>query len=182
MRVYLVSLVIMTSLVLITTGCGKTTEQTKMERDLNAKVIVLQNDVTSNLAGFTDLQAKLDATLKTHKDLVKKYGKKMKGHTADDIAAAKQGLDGAKSEAETAFKALTTYDAKMDHEQAMKKLNQNRESLIKIKDVVAGAVSASNAAIADHENLKSKLMAKAPAKANKKVAKKISSKKKIAHK
>lgn len=136
-----------------------------MESGLNAEVMALQKDVKSNLAGFTDLQARLNTTLKMHEELVKKYAKKMKSHTADDVAAAKQGLEAAKGEAETALKALTAYDKKLDHDQAMPKLKQDKESLIKIKDVVAGAARAANTAIANHETMKSTLTAKAPKKA-----------------
>jgi len=165
MRAYLVSLVAVAALALITAGCGKTREQKKTESDLNAKVMALRQDVESNLAGFTDLQAKLDATIKTHNELVKKFAKKMKGHTADDVVAAQKGLDAAKGEAEGALSALTAYDEKMDHAQVMLKLNQDIDSLTKIKNVVAGAVSAANAAIASHDKIKSELMAKAPRKA-----------------
>lgn len=136
-----------------------------MENGLNAEVMALQKSVKSNLAGFTDLQARLDATFKMHEELVKKYAKKMKGHTADDIAAAKQALDVAKGEAETALKTLTAYDKKMDHDQAMPKLKQDKESLTKIKDVVAEAARSANTAIANHEKMKSTMMAKAPKKA-----------------
>ena len=145
MRFSLVSLVLVAALALVCSGCGKTHEQQKVESNLNAEVMALQKDVESDLAGFTDLQARLDATLKMHEELVKKYARKMKGHTADDVAAAKQGLDAAKGEAETALKVLTTYDEKMDYGQAMQTLNQDRESLRKIKDVVAVAVSVANA-------------------------------------
>jgi hypothetical protein len=180
MRLPLVSLVLVAALALVCSGCGKTQEQQKMESAMNAEVMELQKEVKSNLAAFTDLQARLGATLKMHEELVKKYAKKMKGHTADDIAAAKQGLDSAKGEAETALKALTPYDKKMDHDQAMPKLKQDKESLMKIKDVVAGAGSAANAAIANHEKMKSTLTAKAPKKAKapaKSSAKKVAAKK-----
>jgi hypothetical protein len=161
-------------LALFITGCGKTQEQQKLESNENAEVVALRNDVDRNLAGFADLQERLDATLKMHGELVKKYAAKMKGHTTDDLAAAKQGLDAAKGEAEAALKALSTYDMKLEHEQAMQKLNQDKQSLIKVKDVVAGAVSAANAAIENHEKMKTSLMAKAPAKAS---AKKVAPKK-----
>ncbi len=166
MRFSHVSPVLVAALALIIAGCGKTREHQKMESDINAEVMALQKNVASNLARYTDLQTKLDATLKMHKELMKKYAKRMKGHTAEDIAAAKRGLDAAKGEAETALKALTAYDERMDHEQAMQKLNLDRESLMRIKDVVVGAMSAANVAIDDHEKMKSGLTAKAPAKAS----------------
>ena len=164
MRFSLVSVVLVAALALIIAGCGKTQEQQKLESDLNAEVMALQKDVESNLASVAGLQAKLDATVKMHKELLKKYAKKMKGHTVDDVTAAKQGLDAAKSEAETAIKALTAYDEKVAHEQAMAKLTQDKETLTKAKDKVAGAVSAANAAIANHEKMKSSLVAKATTK------------------
>jgi hypothetical protein len=147
-------------------GCGKTSEQRKMEHDLNAEVTALRSSVESNLAVFTELQTKLDTTLKMHKQLVKRYAKKMKGHTADDIAIAKQSLDAAKNEAQTVLMALKTYDEKMDHGQAKARLNQDKESLAKIADVVSRAANAANATIASHEKAKSSMTAKAPAKAS----------------
>ena len=179
MRFSLVSFALVAALALVCSGCGKTQEQQKIESGMNAEVMALQKDVKSNLAGFTNLQARLDATLKMHEELVKKYAKKMKGHTADDVAAAKQGLDAAKGEAETALKALTAYNKKMDHDQAMPMLKRNKESLMKTKDVVATATSAANTAIANHEKMKSTLTAKAPAKAK---ARAKASRKKVAPK
>ena len=151
-----------------------------MESAMNAEVMALRKDVKSNLVAFTDLQARLAATLKMHEELVKKYAKEMEGHAADDIAAAKQGLDSAKGEAETLLKALTPYDKKMDHDQAMSKLRQDKESLVKIKDVVVGAAGTANAVIANHEKMNSTLTAEAPKKAKapaKSPAKKVARKK-----
>lgn len=175
MRCSFISLALVAALVLICSGCGKTQNQQKMESKLNAEVMALQKNMESSLAGFTDLQAKLDATLEMHKELVKKYSKRMKGHTVDDVTAAKKGLDAARSEAETSLKAMMPYDEKMDHNQAMPKLRKDKESLMNIKVVVAGAVSAANAAINNHEKMKSGLMAKPRAKA--KTPKKASTKK-----
>ncbi len=170
MRPCVVFLVLVAALALICSGCGKTQEQQKMESAMNAEVMALQKDVKSNLAGFTDLQARLDATLRMHEELVKKYSKKMKGHNADDISAAKQGLGAAKGEAENVLKTLTAYDKKMDHDQAMPKLKKDKESLIKIKDVVLGAAGTATAAIANHEKMKTTLTAKAPKKSSSKKA------------
>ena len=172
MRFSLVSIALVAALALVIAGCGKTAEQQKMETDLNAEVMALQKDVQSDVAGFADLQAKLDDAMKMHKDLMKKYAKKMKGHTMEDVAAAKQGLDAAKTEADAALNGLTAYDEKMDHEQAMAKLNQDKETLSKAKDKVVAALTAANAAISNHEKMKASLtakpakkqMAKAPAK------------------
>ena len=157
--------VLVAALALVITGCGKTQEQQKMENALNAEVKTLQNDVESSLASFAGLQARLDATLKMHKELAKKYAKKMKGHTAEDVTAAKKGLDAARNEAETALKALTTYNKEMNHEQAMLKLKQDSKSLTMIKDKIVGAMSAADSAIANHEKMKSSLTAKKPVKA-----------------
>jgi hypothetical protein len=174
------SFVLFAAMALIITGCGKTQEQLKMEKALNTEVKTLQKDVESNLAGFSDLQARLDATLKMHKELAKKYAKKMKGYTAEDVTAAGKGLDAAKVEAETALKALKAYDKEMDHEKAVLKLKQDKQSLTMIKDKIVGATSSANTAITNHEKMKSQLTAKAPAKAKahtKARAKKTASKK-----
>ena len=166
MRFPFVPLLMVLALALIVAGCGKTSEQRKMEQELNAEVTALRSDVESNVAGFTELQTKLDATLQMHKQLVKRYAKKMKGHTADDIPVAKQGLDAAKNEAQTVLMALKNYDEKMEHDQAMARLKHDKESLVKIMDVVAEAANTANAVIANHEKVKSSLMPKAPAKAS----------------
>jgi hypothetical protein len=170
MRFPFVSLLLVAALALMVAGCGKTSEQRKMEHDLNAEVTALRGEVESNLAIFTELQTTLDETLKMHKQLLKKYAKKMKGHTADDIGVVKQSLDTAKNEANTVLMALKAYDEKMDHDQAMARLNQDKESLAKIMGVVTGAANAANTVIANHEKVKSGLTAKAPAKASAKTA------------
>jgi hypothetical protein len=145
-------------------GCGKTQEEQKLENDKSSAVAALRKDVGSNLAGLADLQSRLDSTLKMHNELATKYARKMKGHTADDISAAKQGLEAAKSEAQSALNALTTYDKNMDHQQAMQKLSQDEQSLTKVKDAIAGAMSAANAALENHDKIMSGLTSKTPAK------------------
>jgi hypothetical protein len=62
----------------------------------------------------------------------------------------------------------------------MLKLKQDSKSLTMIKDKVAGAMSAVDSAITNHEKMKSSLIAKKPAKATthaKAPAKKVPSKK-----
>ncbi len=167
MKLSILSFVLFAALAVVITGCGKTQTDKNMENNLNAEVKALQKNVELSISSFADLHAKLDATLKTHDELAKKYARKMKNHTADDIRSAQKGLDVAKSEVEAAIKSLTPYDQKMDHEQAMSKLKRDEESLTTIKNKVAEAVQAANSAISNHEKMASSLTVKTSGKAKK---------------
>jgi hypothetical protein len=131
-----------------------------MEADLNSEVNTLKKDVESSLAGFGELRNKLDATEQMHNELQKKYAKKMKNQSADDITTAGRMLDTAKEEAEVTLTNLSSYNEQLPHDQAMKRLNQNKAALVKTKDRVTEAMQSATAAISNHEQMKNKLTKK----------------------
>jgi hypothetical protein len=159
------STLLVSFLALLFAGCGKSQEQKKMEADLNSEVNALKKEVESSLSGFDELRNKLGATLQMHNELQKKYAKKMKNHSADDITTAGRMLETAKEAADVALANLSSYKEQLPHDQAMKALNQNKEALVRAKDRVAEAIQSATAALSNHEQMKNTLTKKTSSKA-----------------
>ena len=150
---------VMLVVALFAAGCGKSRELLKIESDVSAEIGALQKDLELSLSGLAELQTKLDKSLQTHNALKKKFAKAMKNRSANDIAAARQGLDAAKNHAETAISAMSTYDNAMEHDKAMQILNANKEA-VGAKDKVLEAINDANAAVANHEKIAKQLTKK----------------------
>jgi len=155
-----VSIALAALLSLLVAGCGKTTDQVRKERTLNAEVTILQKDVETSISRFPALAAKLDAALQTYNELEKKYAKKMKDYGTDDLTLAGQMLQNAQKEAESILKGLTAYDQKAPHDRAVAVLSRDKESLMKISEEIAATVKAINRAAANHEEIKNSLTKK----------------------
>ena len=157
MKYLRVSTLLISLLALLFAGCGKSQEEKKMEADLNSELNTLKKVVESSLSGFAELRNKLDSTRQMHNELQKKYAKKMNNHSADDITTAGRMLETAKEEAEVTLTNLSSYKEQLPHDQAMKGLNRNKETLVKTKDRVTEAMQSATAAISNHEQMKNKL-------------------------
>ena len=111
-------------------GCGKSADMKKLEADLNAEIQKVHEKQMSSMKVLDSLTASLDATMAKHTELAAKFPKALEGHSADDIAAAKEQIAGAKSAMDSWMKAYKPYDETLPHEQVMAQLNKDMEGLM----------------------------------------------------
>ena len=74
-------------------GCGKSADMKKLESDLNAEIQKVHEKQMASMKVLDSLTASLDATMAKHTELAAKFPKALEGHSADDIAAAKEQIE-----------------------------------------------------------------------------------------
>lgn len=128
-------------------GCGKTTDQKKMEADLNAEVMKSHEKQMKELDEIRDLMAGIDIELMSYDRLANEHPKQMAGRTPDDLVNAKKTLLSAKSAMESWMSGYKMYDPSVAHEAAMAKLAKDKDDLTKIQVSIDAAKAAANAAL-----------------------------------
>ena len=141
-------------------GCGKSADMKKLETDLNAEIQKVHEVQMESMKVLDSLTASLDATMAKHTELAAKYPKALEGHSADDIAAAKEQIAGAKSAMGSWMKAYKPYDESLPHEQVMAQLNKDMEGLMGMQTQLAAAMKAASDVITSHAKAADEVMAK----------------------
>ena len=141
-------------------GCGKSADMKKLEADLNAEIQKVHEVQMESMKVLDSLTASLDATMAKHTELAAKYPKALEGHSADDIAAAKEQIAGAKSAMDSWMKAYKPYDESLPHEQVMAQLNKDMEGLMGLKTQLEAAMKGASDVITSHAKAADEVMAK----------------------
>ena len=141
-------------------GCGKSADMKKLEADLNVEIQKVHEVQMESMKVLDSLTASLDATMAKHTELAAKYPKALEGHSADDIAAAKEQIAGAKSAMDSWMKAYKPYDESLPHEQVMAQLNKDMEGLMGMKTQLEAAMKAASDVVTNHAKAADEVMAK----------------------
>jgi hypothetical protein len=141
-------------------GCGKSADMKKLESDLNAEIQKVHGVQMESMKVLDSLTASLDAAMAKHTELAAKFPKALEGHSADDIAAAKEQIAGAKSAMEGWMKAYKPYDEGLPHEQVMAQLNKDMEGLMGTQTQLAAAMKVASDVITGHAKAAEEVMAK----------------------
>lgn len=147
---------------MVVMACGKSKDLLEKEKALNAEVMKLHDDLMAMQKELDGLDAQLDAALNQHNELAKEksLAKKIVGHNADDITAAKGLITVAKAGMSTWMKGFKKYDPNKPHEEVMKNLNADKDALTKIKADMEAASAAGKKAVEDHAKFAESLMPK----------------------
>jgi len=141
-------------------GCGKSADMKKLEADLNAEIQKVHESQMASMKVLDSLTASLDAATAVHTELAAKYPKALEGHSADDIAAAKEQIAGAKSAMDSWMKAYKPYDVSLPHEQVMAQLNKDMEGLMGMQTQLAAAMKTASDVITSHAKAAAEVAAK----------------------
>jgi hypothetical protein len=141
-------------------GCGKSAEMKKLEADLNAEIQKVHMQQMSSMKVLDSLNASLDAAMAMHTELAAKYPKALEGHSADDIAAAKATIAGAKTAMDSWMKAYKPYDETLPHEQVMAQLNKDMQGLMGMQTQLDAAMKGASDVITAHAKAAEEAMAK----------------------
>lgn len=141
-------------------GCGKSADMKKLEADLNAEIQKVHEKQMASMKVLDSLTASLDAAMAKHTELAAKYPKAFVEHTADDIAAAKEQIAGAKSAMDSWMKAYKPYDETLPHEQVMAQLNKDMEGLMAMQTQLDGAMKGASDVITSHTQAAEEVIAK----------------------
>lgn len=141
-------------------GCGKSADMKKLESDLNAEILKVHEKQMASMKVLDSLTASLDATAAAHAELAAKFPKALADHSADDIAAAKDQIAGAKSAMDAWMKAYKPYDENLPHEQVMAQLNKDMEGLMGIQTQLDAVMKGASDVITGHAKVAEEVMAK----------------------
>lgn len=141
-------------------GCGKSADMKKLEADLNAEIQKVHDKQMASMKVLDSLTASLDGTMAKHQELAAKFPKALEGHAADDIAAAKEQIAGAKSAMDSWMKAYKPYDETLPHEQVMAQLNKDMEGLMGMQTQLDAAMKGASDVITSHTKAAEDIMAK----------------------
>jgi len=141
-------------------GCGKSADMKKLESDLNAEIQKVHEKQMASMKVLDSLTASLDVAMAKHTELAAKFPKALEGHSAGDIAAAKEQIAGAKSAMDSWMKAYKPYDETLAHEQVMAKLNKDMEGLMGTQTQLDAAMKGASDVITGHAKAAAEVMAK----------------------
>jgi len=141
-------------------GCGKSADMKKLEADLNGEIQKVHEKQMASMKVLDSLTASLDAAMAKHTELAAKFPKALEGHSADDIAAAKEKIAGAKSAMDSWMKAYKPYDEALPHEQVMAQLNKDMEGLMGMQTQLDAAMRGVSDVITGHAKAAEDVMAK----------------------
>jgi hypothetical protein len=142
-------------------GCGKSADMKKLEADLSAEILKVHEKQMASMQVLDSLTASLDAAMVKHEELAAKSPKALEGHTADDIAAAKEQIAGAKSAMDSWMKAYKPYDETLPHEQVMAQLNKDMEGLMGLQSQLDGVMKSASDVITKHAKAAEEVVTKA---------------------
>ena len=135
---------------LLLAGCGKTSEQKHLEGELWAKVKALHDEAMTQIMEFGDLEQKIDEAIALHDDLAKRYPRQMKDHTADDLQAARAGLEEVREKMDNWMKGFKPYDESLPHADAIASLEASQKWLAGATAEIGSAVTRAKEVLEEH--------------------------------
>lgn len=155
---------IMVACAVLFAGCGKSDEMKKLEAGLNTEVMQKHDELMKAMNGLDATIAEITATMATHDSLAKVFPKKLAGHDATDLLAAKEKIEAAKAAMDAWMKGFKPYDPEMKHEMVMESLKKTKDELSVVENHFKEALSAAKDAVANHTKVMTDLTAKSPKK------------------
>jgi len=136
---------------LVLSGCGKSADERHLESELWMKVKALHDTTMAQVMEFGDLEQKIDEAVARHEDLAKRYGRKLKGHSADDLVAARATLESLKTKMENWMKGFKPYDESLSHQDAMASLEVSLRWLTGMQGELERGMQQADDALQAHE-------------------------------
>jgi hypothetical protein len=140
-------------------GCGKSTEQKKMESDLNAQIMQGHEAQMAKARQVDELLARVDTAIAISDSLIKAYPRGMEGHTSSDLIAARDKLQGSRNALESWMQAHEPYNEGIKHDQAMAQLNGDLDALTQVSEQMDSAIIDATKAIDSHKTFLSTIAA-----------------------
>lgn len=136
---------------LLLAGCGKSAEERHLEAELWAKVTSMHDKVMAETMEFGDLEQKIDAAMARHEELAKRYARELKGHTAEDLQAARTELESLRTKMDNWMKGFKPYDEALPHQDAMASLETSLQWLTSMQGEIEKAVTQAETSLAEHQ-------------------------------
>ncbi len=149
-------------------GCGKSQEDKKMESDLNTQILHLHDYYMASINRMGQLQSQINSALARHDSLARRRPGVAAGESTEDLMSVNARIDSARSAMNAWMRAYTPYEPSMGHQEAMAKLQKDKDELTRQISNALGLMDAAGTAIEGHRNLEESLSA-APARRGKRL-------------
>ena len=145
---------------LVLSGCGKSAEERRLESELWTKVKALHDTTMAHVMEFGDLEQKIDDAVTRHEELAKRYGRKLKGHSTDDLVTARAALESLRTKMENWMKGFKPYDESLPHQDAMASLEVSLKWLTGMQGELKRGMQQADDALQAHEQAALSVMKK----------------------
>ncbi len=142
-------------------GCGKSQEDKKMESDLNTQILHLHDYYMASINRMGQLQSQIDSALARHDSLARLRPGVAAGESTEDLMSVNARMDSARSAMNAWMRAYIPYEPSMGHQEAMAKLQKDKDELTRQTSNALGIIDAAGTTIDRHRNLEDSLRATA---------------------
>jgi len=155
---------VMVAFAVLFAGCGKSDEMKKLEAGLNTEVMQKHDELMKAMNGLDATAGEITSIMAKHDSLAKLFPKKLAGHDATDLLAAKEKLEAAKGAMDAWMKGFKPYDPEMKHEMVMESLTKTKAELGVVEKQFQDALTVAKDAVTNHTKVMDELTAKLPKK------------------